>query len=213
MKVNLEILSGAYVLARQSAETPRLKELVPNMLMRRRLSKAAKISAELLANVGFTQGRIVCGSAYGELETTAHILNAIKDEQPISPSDFQNSVYNTAVSYLSILHQNHSEIMTLSCGELTALQVLKTGALKALDGDTLLLLCFETLNIEGIEQVNRCIDYLESAVALVVKATQKSATLHVKKSATKGVAPSISQMLYVAENYDSLHPCIVEVDV
>ena len=214
MKVNLEILSSAYLLGEKSLELPRIKELVPQMMVRRRLTKAAKICVELLNSVEhFEGGRILCGSAFGELETTANILNAIKDEQPLSPTDFQNSVYNTAVSYLSILYRNQNEILTLSCGDKTALNVLKAGALKALDGDVLLLLCFETLDIPNIEQVNHCIDYLESGVALVVRATEEKATLSLQKSELVGVANSISEMLHVAQQAPKLARAIVEVNL
>jgi hypothetical protein len=214
MKVNLEILSSAYLLGEKSVELPRIKELVPQMIVRRRLTKAAKIAVELLGSVGhFEGGRIVCGSAFGELETTANILNAIGDEQPLSPTDFQNSVYNTAVSYLSILYHNHSEIVTLSSGDKTARNVLKAGALKALDGDILLLLCFETLDIPNIEQVNHCISYLESGVALVVRGTKDNATLTLQKSALTGVPNSISEMLHVAQIAPTLERAIVEVSL
>lgn len=214
MKVNLEILSSAYLLGEKSLELPRIKELVPQMMVRRRLTKAAKICVELLNSVEhFEGGRILCGSAFGELETTVNILNAIKDEQPLSPTDFQNSVYNTAVSYLSILYHNQNEILTLSCGDKTARSVLKAGALKALDGDILLLLCFETLDIPNIEQVNRCIDYLESGVALVVRATEEKATLSLQKSELSGVANSISEMLHVAQQAPKLARAIVEVNL
>lgn len=214
MKVNLEILSSAYLLGVNSIELPRIKELVPQMMVRRRLTKAAKIAVELLNSVEhFEGGRIICGSAFGELETTANILNAIKDEQPLSPTDFQNSVYNTAVSYLSILYYNHNEILTISSGDKTALNVLKAGALKALDGDTLLLLCFETLDIPNIEQVNHCINYLESGVALVVRATEEKATLKLQKSELAGVPNSISEMLHVAQNAPKLARAIIEVNL
>ena len=212
MKVNLEILSSAYLLGEKSLELPRIKELVPQMMVRRRLTKAAKIAVELLNSVEqFDNGRIICGSAFGELETTANILNAICDEQPISPTDFQNSVYNTAVSYLSILYHNHNEILTISSGDKTLLNVLKAGALKALDGDVLLLLCFETLNIPNIEQVNHCTDFLESGVALVVRVTEETATLTLQKSELAGVPNSISEMLYLAQSANALNKAIVEV--
>ena len=212
MKVNLEILSSAYLLGEKSLELPRIKELVPQMMVRRRLTKAAKIAVELLNSVEqFDNGRIICGSAFGELETTANILNAICDEQPISPTDFQNSVYNTAVSYLSILYHNHNEILTISSGDKTSLNVLKAGALKALDGDVLLLLCFETLNIPNIEQVNHCTDFLESGVALVVRVTEETATLTLQKSELAGVSNSISEMLYLAQSANALNKAIVEV--
>ncbi|ATB70712.1 beta-ketoacyl synthase domain-containing protein [Sulfurospirillum diekertiae] len=214
MKVNLEILSSAYRLGEISIELPRIKELVPHMMTRRRLTKAAKICVELLHSVEhFEGGRILCGSAFGELETTANILNAIDKEEPLSPTDFQNSVYNTAVSYLSILYHNQNEILTISSGDKTALNVLKAGALKALDGDTLLLLCFETLDITGIEQVNHCIDYLESGVALVVRVTEREATLRLQKSELKGIPNSISEMLHVAQNAPQLERAIIEVNL
>ena len=214
MKVNLEILSSAYLLGVKSIELPHIKELVPHMMIRRRLTKAAKICVELLSRVEhFEGGRILCGSAFGELETTATILNAIDKEEPLSPTDFQNSVYNTAVSYLSILYHNQNEILTLSSGDKTSLNVLKAGALKALDGDTLLLLCFETLDIAGIEQVNHCIDYLESGVALVVRVTEKEATLKLQKSELEGVPNSMSEMLHVAQNASQLESAIIEVNL
>jgi len=214
MKVNLEILSSAYLLGVESLELPRIKELVPQMMVRRRLTKAAKICVELLSRVEhFEGGRILCGSAFGELETTANILKAIHDEQPLSPTDFQNSVYNAAVSYLSILYHNHNEILTLSCGDKTARSVLKAGAIKALDGDILLLLCFETLDIVGIEQVNHCIDYLESGVALVVRVTEAKETLSLQKSELAGVPNSISEMLHVAQNAPALECAIIEVNL
>ncbi|ARU49869.1 beta-ketoacyl synthase chain length factor [Sulfurospirillum diekertiae] len=214
MRVNLEILSSAYLLGVKSIELAHIKELVPHMMTRRRLTKAAKICVELLSHVEhFEGGRILCGSAFGELETTANILNAIDKEEPLSPTDFQNSVYNTAVSYLSILYHNQNEILTLSSGDKTSLNVLKAGALKALDGDTLLLLCFETLDIAGIEQVNHCIDYLESGVALVVRVTEREATLKLQKSELKGVPNSISEMLHVAQNASQLESSIIEVNL
>ena len=213
MKINLEIINRAYLLAQDTVETPNLKTIVPNMLMRRRLTKAAKIMMELIVQVNFLQGRILCGSGYGELETTANILHAIKNSKPVSPTDFQNSVYNTAVSYVSILMQNQHEILTISSGDKTSLNVLKAGALKALDGDEILLLCFETLNIPQIEEVNQCIDFLESGVALVVKITDNPASITLKKSNIKGVPPSIQEMLYLAQFPQDILPLIVEIEI
>lgn len=213
MKVNLEILSSAYLLGESSAPIPRIKELVPNMMFRRRLTPASKLLVELLGTLEhFDKGRIVCGSAYGELGVSASLLEAMKEGSGVSPSDFQNSVYNTAVSYLSILTQNQSEILTLSSGDKTARNVLKAGALKALDGDVLLLLCFETLNMPRIAEVNHCIDYLESAVALVVRQSDRQANLHVQQSLTKGIPLSISEMLFIAQEAEK-KACVVEVEL
>ena len=213
MTINLEILSQAYLLGEKQVENLRTKELVPKMMIRRRLTRAAKLIIELHDMVDFKNGRVICGSAYGELGVTAKILEAIKDEQPISPTDFQNSVYNTAVSYLSILSENKNEILTISSGDNTSKAVLKTGAVKALDGDELLLLCFESLDIPNIEEVNDCIKYLESAVALKVRVTKNKSNIKVKKSDINGVPNSISELLHVAKSCENIKNPILEVEI
>jgi hypothetical protein len=213
MIINLQILSSAYLLGATSVENLRTKELVPNMMLRRRLTRASKLAIELQNMVNFKDGRVICGSAYGELGVTANILDAIRNNESISPTDFQNSVYNTAVSYLSILSKNKNEILTISSGDKTAQNVLKLGAIKSLDGDELLLLCFETINIPNIKDVNTCMDFLESAVALRVKVTQQTANIKVEKSKTKGVSNSISELLHVAQIAQETRNRVLEVNV
>jgi len=175
--IRLEIIQSAYVYAPQEIDTLNIKNLVPKMITRRRLTRAAKIAIYLSNEVTFDKGRIVYGSSFGELLATASILNSITEKEAISPTHFQNSVYNTAISYLSILNKNEAELITVSSGDKTSLNVLKTGAVKALDGDTLLLLVTETLNIEGIEKVNTCGQYLECGVALKVRLSNEKPTL------------------------------------
>ncbi|MDX1808683.1 MAG: beta-ketoacyl synthase chain length factor [Sulfurospirillaceae bacterium] len=213
MKLNLQILSSAYLLGEQNIQNLHTKELVPKMVIRRRLTRAAKLLIELCDKIGFEDGRIICGSAYGELEVSARILNSIKDGEPISPTDFQNSVFNTAVSYLSILNNNKNEILTVSSGANTAKAVLKTGAIKALDQDELLLVCFETMDIDKIQEVNRCVKYLESAVALRVRLSKEKANITVEKSKTKGVSDSISELLHVAQTAQNIKDPILEVEI
>ena len=71
------------------------------------------------------------------------------------PLAFQNSVYNTAPSYFSLLHKNKNEILTISSGDDTSKNVLQTGALQAVTtGDEVLLVCSEAINIPNIEEVN-----------------------------------------------------------
>jgi uncharacterized coiled-coil protein SlyX len=181
MKINLEIMSSAYLIGEQTIEALNTKELVPKMVFRRRLTQASKLVIELMHKVDFTQGRIMYGSAYGELEATSNILHAIVDNNGLSPTDFQNSVYNTAASYASILHENQNEIMTISSGDETGEKLLKLGAIKALDGDEILLIATETMNIKNIQDINQCIDYLECAVAFKVKVTQENPTLEISK--------------------------------
>ncbi len=213
MKINLEILSATHLLADEEVSDLRTKELVPKMVFRRRLTRAAKLVVEAVDKVDFENGRIVYGSAFGELKASASILDAILNEEMISPTDFQNSVYNTAVSYLSILKSNKNEILTISSGDKTSEKILKVGAIKALDGDEILLVATETLNIKNIEQINRCIDNLESVVALKVKVTQDEATINLTNKNSANYPESIAKMIEISENYDKNRKNIIEVQI
>lgn len=214
MKINLEILLSAYIYDKNEIVDLKTKELVPKMVTRRRLTRSAKIAVYLASQVSFTKGRIVYGSSFGEIPATAQILKSIKDKEGISPTHFQNSVYNTAASYLSMLHNNQEEIMTISSGDNTSKNVLKSGAIKALDGDTLLLVATETLDIENIEEVNNCIDFLECGVALKVKVTKQKANIKCDLKSNKEKFPnSLIDMINIAKNCSNTDVNIVEIEL
>ncbi len=210
MTINLEILNAAYMMGAKNIECSRIKELVPKMIFRRRLTQASKIAIELMDQVSFTQGRIMYASAYGELPATANILSAILNQEGISPTDFQNSVYNTPVSYASILSDNTSEILTVSSGDNSSDRLLKLGAIKALDGDEILLLAVETMDIVGMEEINKCIDYLECGVALKVKVTQEKATIN-NFEFKENIPQSLKKLFAVASQCTSECKNILEV--
>ena len=73
MRVNLEILKSAFVYAPEEIEELNTKALVPKMLFRRRLTRAAKIAIYLADQVSFETGRIIYGSSFGELPSTANL--------------------------------------------------------------------------------------------------------------------------------------------
>lgn len=214
LKINLEILESAYIFAPEEIDDLQTKALVPKMLLRRRLTRAAKIAIYLADKVSFEGGRIVYGSSFGELPATAIILNSIKAQEPISPTHFQNSVYNTAVSYLSMLTANKNEILTLSSGDNTSLNVLKAGTIKAMDSDTLLLIATETLNIDHIHEVNKCIDFLECGVALKVKISKEEPTIDLTTiSNDERFPPSLTHMIHVAKSFRDDQPNILELSL
>ncbi|MEA3499086.1 MAG: beta-ketoacyl synthase chain length factor [Campylobacterota bacterium] len=214
MKINLEILDSAFIYAPTQIEELNTKELVPKMVTRRRLTRASKIAIYLASQTSFENGRIIYGTQYGEAAATSTILNSINNKENISPTVFQNSVYNTAVSYLSIISGNKNEITTISSGDKTSLNVLKSGAIKALDGDTILLICCETLNIENIEKINSCIDFLECGVALKVKITNKVKTLEfTDKTINEKIPKSISDMVNIVKNLNSDKENIIEINI
>jgi len=212
MKINLEILNSAYIYAPTQIEDLNTKELVPKMVTRRRLTRSAKIAIFLTSQMNANENRIIYGNNYGELNSTANILNSINSKEAISPTIFQNSVHNTAVSYLSMLTSNKNEIITISSGDETSLKVLKVGAIKALDKDTILLIVTETLNIDKIEELNTCINYLECGVALEVKITNLEKTIDFMDIANKEKFPlSIVHMLNIAKEFDKTKKNIIEV--
>ncbi len=213
MKINLEILDAFYLFDKKSIEELNTKELVPQMVFRRRLTRAAKLLIKALVKIDAKNSRVVYGSSFGELPSSASILKAILDEQTPSPTDFQNSVYNTAISYASILFNNQNEILTISSGDETSLKVLKAGAIKALDGDELVLICSETLDIPNIDEINSCIDFLESVAVLKVKTTKQKPTINLENIELKGFANSIKHIVYVAQKFDKTKPNILEISI
>ena len=149
----------------------------------------------------------------GNIDDHLDKLKAILDESMLSPTDFQNSVYNTAVSYASILFENKNEILTISSGDETSLKVLKAGAIKALDNDEVVLICSETINIPNIQEVNSCIDFLESVVALKVKISKEDSTINLENITLKGFPNSIKHLMFIAQNFDKTKKNIVRVDI
>ncbi len=200
MNVNVRLLAVAKIAGEGKIADLDEKRLVPKMMLRRRLTRAGKIVVWLSDRCGFEDGPIVYGSAYGELQATADIVGAIKEKVSISPTAFQNSVYNTAPSYFSILQGNRHEILTLSSGHATADDVLSTGALQAVTfNKEVLVACTETMDIEGIEAVNRCSDFLEMGMACKIAATDEAATVSVTPRQHPGYPKSVWAMLDVID--------------
>ena len=214
MKMNFIVKATAKVTADTKCETLEEKRIVPKMMLRRRLTRASRIMVYLADACDFRDGAVVYGSAYGEMQATADIVGAIDANEPISPTAFQNSVYNTAPSYFSLLHKNKNEILTISSGDDTSKNVLQTGALQAVTtGEEVLLVCCEAINISNIEEVNNCTDYLESGVALTLVPADDEATVEVSTNEHKGYAPSLWAMLDVLDACDSKNGCVVALEL
>ena len=96
MRVAVNILNAVKISAPQKIEDLEDKRIVPKMMLRRRLTRNAKIMLYLADKCEFQGGKIVYASAFGELQSTVGITDAILNDTPISPTLFQNSVYNSA---------------------------------------------------------------------------------------------------------------------
>ncbi|RUM76746.1 MAG: hypothetical protein DSZ11_00140 [Sulfurovum sp.] len=214
MKINLKIIASAFVSANEKSEALQEKALVKKMMLRRRLTRGAKIAIYLASKVGYQQERIVFGSAYGEVNATVDIVESIYNKTLLSPTAFQNSVHNTPASYLSILSENGGEVTTVSDLFDTSLSVLKTGAIKALKGDKLLLLNVDSFNFKGVEEMNRCsITQLESGVALLVEVTTDEANIAIENIEYSNISPSLWQMLEIYHKSNDLTHPIVEIEI
>ena len=214
MKINLKILKSSYISASEKCEELNEKELVKKMMLRRRLTRASKIAIYLASKVGYNNNRIVFGSAYGEVQATVDIINSIYHKTLISPTAFQNSVHNTPASYLSIVSGNVGEVTTVSDLFSTSLSVLKTGAVKALKGDRLLLLTVDAFNFDGVNDINRCgATKLESGIALLVEITNEKANISITDKQYSEISPSLWHMLEVYNSAIKLDNPIVEVEI
>lgn len=214
MKIKLKILSAEAILAQEKCVDLNEKVLVEKMMLRRRLTRGAKIAVYLASSVGHNKERIVFGSAYGEVQATVDILNSITNKKSLSPTSFQNSVHNTPVSYLSIVSGNIDEITTVSDLFDTSLSVLKTGAIKALRGDKILLLNVDAFNFDEVDQLNTCgVSYLESGVALLVEVTEEDANIVIENQKYNEVSPSLWQMLEIHNKAKEQLDPVVEVEI
>jgi len=203
--VVLNIVSSAKIYAPEKIENLDEKRLAPSMMMRRRLTRNSKVMLYLADKCGFEGGKIVYGSCFSEIEETAKIANAILEDSMLSPTSFQNSVYNTAPSYFSLINKDTDEIITISSGMKTSLDALKTAALQALvSGERVLCICSECINIKNIEEINKCTKYLEAGVAVVVEiAKDENNAKEIESLHVDGVIDSLQDLMSVVNMHEN----------
>lgn len=204
MRVAVNILHAHKVYAEQKIQDLDEKRIVPKMMIRRRLTRNAKIMLYLADKCEFKGGKIVYASAFGELQATAGITDAILNEEQISPTLFQNSVYNSAPSYFSLLNGDKDEIITISSGEKSSLDALKTAALQALvSKDRVLCVGTECLDIQRIEEVNTCTSYLESGAGVVLEiAEDEIGAVTLEQMKEDGVIESLQELFSLVEMFE-----------
>jgi len=202
MKVACNIISAAKVYAPEKIENLDERRLVPKMMLRRRLTRNAKIMLYLADKCGFKSGKVVYGSAYGELQSTVGITDAILENEQISPTLFQNSVYNAAPSYFSLLHSDKDEIITVSSGTRTSYEALRTAALQAvLSGERVLCVATECLDIPKIDELDICTSYLESGAAVVIEVVEDEEEVsELQQSSQDEIIDSLSHLFWLVDN-------------
>jgi len=213
VRVNIEIIKKALIHDAIKIQNLNEKELVKNMMTRRRLTRSSRILMYLANECNFTKGTMIYASAYGELIDSVNILEAINTNKTVSPTSFQHSVYNTAASYHSIVHKNTSEILTLSSGENTSYCAMQQAALSLLKEEEVFVCAIEVINFKGIELLNKCKDELEYGVAFTLKLTDKKANIKVIDNQQKGLPSSLSWMKNLYDKCEDNQNPVVEVEL
>jgi hypothetical protein len=203
-KIAINIVSAAKIFAPIKIEDLNEKQLCSKMMVRRRLTRNSKVMLYLANECDFKDGKIVYGSCYSELEETAKIANAVLKDELLSPTSFQNSVYNTAPSYLSLINKNKDELITISSGMSTSKDTLKTAALQALvSKQKVLCICIECINIPNIDQINRCTKYLEAGAAVVIEvADDFQGAKEIEDLKIDGIIDSLQDIMCVVNMYE-----------
>ncbi len=198
MKINLKILASEFIADDEKITTLNEKEIISNMMIRRRLTRNARIAIYLAHKLNAFDLPIVIGNAYGEVIETFEILKSIDQKMTLSPTHFQNSVHNTPASYLSIVAENRGYITTVSDLYKTAESVLKVGAIKSLKYKKMLLIVVDAIDFECIDALNRCdIKKKESGIAMIVERTTKEPTIEIKDKRFHEYSPSLWKMLEI----------------
>ena len=96
-----------------------VKELIPDAMLRRRMSSLLKVSVatamECLQNAGnVTPDAIITATALGFIEDGEKFLRAIfqQQEQLLNPTPFIQSTFNTVGAQIALLTNNHCYNMT-----------------------------------------------------------------------------------------------------
>ncbi|MGZ5208190.1 MAG: beta-ketoacyl synthase chain length factor [Sulfuricurvum sp.] len=201
MQINLELIKYTKIEDAQKIANLNEKAIITDMMLRRRLTRNARIALYLTDQIGSWDVPTIIGNAYGEVNETFDILRAIAAGETVSPTAFQNSVHNTPASYLSIVGKNKGYVTTVSDLYETARAVLRVGAVKSLTYEKLLLIVSDSIDFERLDEVNRCgINILECGVAFLVRQTEKEATITLTQKSYLGYSPSIWPMLELFEN-------------
>lgn len=203
--INLKILKSAHIADAQKCTTLNEKTIVTDMMLRRRLTRNARLALYLADQIGAKESAIVIGNGYGEVNETYDILRALHEKSSLSPTAFQNSVHNTPASYLSIVAQNRGYITTVSDLNDTALSVLKVGALKSLQYPQLALMVTDSIQFERIGEINKCgIEFLEGGAALLVTRSTAEATITLSGKSYPSYSPTLWPILEIIEQCEAL---------
>ncbi len=107
-----------------------------------RLALHVAEQARAMAGLDGQEIAAVFGSNTADGAVTVRTLETLTDEAPyVSPTDFHNSVHNTAVGYWAIGAGSHQPATSISAGDDTFAASLLKAAMQTLDGGRPVLMC------------------------------------------------------------------------
>jgi len=119
--------------------------------VRRRMSMATKLAIaageRACSDAGIEADSLPCvfASVAGEIKVTDILCRAIaQQELPVSPTQFHNSVHNTAAGYWSMTTKNKHPMQAIGAGENTLFAALVESMMQLKSGaEKVLLVCYE----------------------------------------------------------------------
>ncbi|MDX8378026.1 MAG: beta-ketoacyl synthase chain length factor [Mariprofundales bacterium] len=148
------------------AESDMNSALIPSRLRRRmssatRLALAAGERACKDAGVNVSSMPSVFASIVGEIKITDTLCrNIVAKKLPISPTQFHNSVHNTAAGYWSMVTKNQHATQAIGAGENTLVMgLLESHCQLQMTTEQVLLVCYEEKAPEPLvtgEQISNC---------------------------------------------------------
>ncbi|MBF6637007.1 beta-ketoacyl synthase chain length factor [Rouxiella silvae] len=117
------------------------------MMLARRMSPVSRLAVEaaLVLLEKHQVDRAVFISRHGELERTYKILQALAQEEQVSPTDFSMSVHNTAAGWMTIAAKNALPVTSLTAGKDSFQQgLIEARAMLSVEGvENVLLIDFD----------------------------------------------------------------------
>ena len=182
-------------------------ELLPAML-RRRTSMATKLAfaaaerACSSANISPSELPVIFTSSLGEIGVTDKLCSAIAHQQlPVSPTQFHNSVHNTASGYWSIAVGNKHPAMAMAgYQDGFALALLEAWSQLHTIEKRLLLVCYEEIPSELLLPGNQ---WIGSASAFVLATDQPA-----DKKVTRLSMPYCDDQMCSDQPYGDISPAL-----
>lgn len=175
------------------------KTLIP-VALRRRTSVTTRI-AITAAQEACRQAKIesktlpaVFASLGGEIQVTDALCRLLPKDEPLSPTQFHNSVHNTTAGYWGILNQCKAPVTAIAAVDDTfAMGLLEAWTQLQLNPGTVLLVCYDE---EWPQYLAPPIGRIAYACALVLSTEKSNALASISMPAVEALEPGFDEQWF-----------------